>query len=40
MPMPCVGSSVGTTALMTASLAVSGPLRPYIDGTVDMPDSG
>jgi hypothetical protein len=38
--MSCVGPRRGGTALMTAGQAVSGLLGPYIDGTVDMPDSG
>jgi hypothetical protein len=38
--MPCVESTVGGIALMTAGQAVSGPLRPYIDGMVDTPGSG
>jgi hypothetical protein len=38
--MSCVGTQRGGTALMTVGQAVSGLLGPYIDGTVDMPDSG
>jgi hypothetical protein len=38
--MSCVETQRGRTALMTASQNVSGPLRPYIDGRVDMPDRG
>jgi hypothetical protein len=38
--MPCAGTQRGGTALMTAGQTVSGLLQPYIDGTLDMPDSG